>query len=228
MSLPSRIAISFVVLLLSACAVQNAPITQQPMSVRPQPAAMPLPADGSIFQASQYRPLFEDKMPVRVGDILTVTIRENNQSSNAEDSKGQRNSSIAGGIDANLSLPFFSGALEKKLAGASLNGTGSAGESGKTSSTNASSFSSSISVTVIDVYPNGNLLVSGEKQMKINSEHEFIRLSGVVNPRDIKQGNMVESTRLADARIEQLNQGRARAYNEAGWLQKIFLSVLPF
>ena len=228
MSLPSRIANSLIILLLSACAVQSAPITQQPMSVRPQPVAIPLPADGSIFQASQYRPLFEDKMPVRVGDILTVTIRENNKSSNQEDSKGQRNSSVAGGIDANLSLPFLSDVLEKKLAGASLNGKGSASENGKTSSTNTSSFSSSISVTVVDVYPNGNLLVSGEKQMKINSEHEFIRLSGVVNPRDIKQGNIVESTRLADARIEQLNQGRGRAYNDTGWLQKIFLSVLPF
>jgi flagellar L-ring protein precursor FlgH len=72
------------------------------------------------------------------------------------------------------------------------------------------------------------LLVSGEKQMKINSEHEFIRLSGVVNPRDIKQGNTVESTRIADARIEQLNEGRGRAYNDTGWLQKVFLSVLPF
>ncbi|MFD2448404.1 flagellar basal body L-ring protein FlgH [Vogesella fluminis] len=114
------------------------------------------------------------------------------------------------------------------MGGASLNGSGSASESGSSSNTNSSSFNTSITVTVIDVYPNGNLLVSGEKQMKINGEHEFIRLSGVINPRDIKQGNNVESTRMADARIEQINQGRSRAYNDTGWLQKIFLSLLPF
>lgn len=157
-----------------------------------------------------------------------MTINESTKSSNKEDSAGQRNSSVNGSIASNLALPFFPGSLEKKLAGTTLSGSGTASEQGKTSSNNSSSFSASITVTVIDVYPNGNLLVSGEKQIKINSEHEFVRLSGVVNPRDIKQGNTVESTRVADARIEQINDGRSRVYNDTGWLQKIFLSVLPF
>lgn len=216
------------VVLLAACAVQTAPITHQPMVARPQPQPIQLPADGSIFQAANYRPIFEDQVPVRVGDILTVTIQENNQSSSKEDTVGNRSASINSGINANLSLPFFPGALQGRLAGTQLSGTGSASETGKSSNANTSTFTSSITVTVIDVYPNGNLLVSGEKQMKINGEHEFIRLSGVVNPRDIKQGNTLASTRIADARIEQINQGRSRDYNEAGWLQKIFLSVLPF
>lgn len=216
------------VLLLSACAVQAPPITQQPMAMRPQPLPLQLPSDGSIFQAASYKPMFEDQVPVRVGDILTVTIQENNQSSSKEDTSGKHTGSVDSSISASLALPFLPGSIEKKLAGTSLSGTSSASETGKTSNANTSTFSSSITVTVIDVYPNGNLLVSGEKQMKINSEHEFIRLSGVVNPRDIKQGNTVESTRMADARIEQINQGRSRAYNETGWLQKVFLSVLPF
>lgn len=220
--------IALALLSLAGCSTQSAPITHQPMSVRPQPLPMAMPTDGSIFQTSNYKPFFEDQTPVRVGDLLTVQIRESTTSSNKEDSAGQRNSSINGSIAANLSLPFFSGAVERKLAGTSLSGSGTASEQGKTSSNNSSSFNSSITVTVVDVYPNGNLLVSGEKQMKINSEHEFIRLSGVVNPRDIKQGNTVESTRIADARIEQLNEGRGRAYNDTGWLQKVFLSVLPF
>lgn len=216
------------VLTLAGCASQSAPITQQPMSVRPQPSPMAMPSDGSIFQTINYKPFFEDQTPVRVGDLLTVSINERTTSSNKEDSAGQRNSSVNGSIASSLALPFFPGALEKKLAGTTLSGTGTASEQGKTSSNNTSSFSASITVTVIDVYPNGNLLVSGEKQIKINSEHEFVRLSGVVNPRDIKQGNTVESTRVADARIEQINDGRSRVYNDTGWLQKIFLSVLPF
>lgn len=215
-------------LFAAGCSTHSAPITHQPMSIRPQPAPMAVPADGSIFQVSNYKPFFEDQTPVRVGDLLTVQINESTTSSNKEDSAGQRNSTIAGSIASTLALPFFSGAVEKKLAGTSLNGSGNASEQGKTSSNNSSSFSASITVTVIDVYPNGNLLVSGEKQIKINNEHEFVRLSGVVNPRDIKQGNTVESTRVADARIEQINDGRSRIYNDTGWLQKIFLSVLPF
>ncbi|MFC3533561.1 flagellar basal body L-ring protein FlgH [Vogesella facilis] len=216
------------VLLLAACSTQAPPITQQPMSLRPQgqPAAV-LP-QGSIFQSASYQPFFEDKVPLRVGDILTVTISESSTSSNKEDSAGNRSSSIDGSIGASLSLPFVPGALEKKLAGTSLSGSGSASDSGKTSSSNSSRFQATITVTVIDVYPNGNLLVSGEKQVKVNSEHEFVRLSGVVNPRDIAQNRTIESTRLADARIEQVNQGRSRWYNDVGWLQKIFLSVMPF
>ncbi|MFN4237970.1 MAG: flagellar basal body L-ring protein FlgH [Vogesella sp.] len=198
------------------------------MSVRPQPVPMAMPSDGSIFQVSNYKPFFEDQTPVRVGDLLMVQINERTSSSNKEDSSGQRNSSINGSIAGSLALPFFPGAIEKKLAGTSLSGSGTASEQGKSSSNNTSSFNASITVTVIDVYPNGNLLVSGEKQIKINGEHEFVRLSGVVNPRDIKQGNTVESTRVADARIEQLNDGRSRLYNDTGWLQKVFLSVLPF
>lgn len=213
---------------IAGCATQSAPITHQPMSVRPQPAPMAMPSDGSIFQLGSYKPFFEDQTPVRVGDLLTVQINERTSSSSKEDSAGQRNSSVEGGISSSLNLPFFPGAVEKRLAGAALSGSGRASEQGKTSSSNNSSFSASITVTVVDVYPNGNLLVSGEKQIKINSEHEFVRLSGVVNPRDIKQGNTVESTRVADARIEQITEGRSRLYNDTGWLQKVFLSVLPF
>lgn len=215
-------------LTMVGCTTQSAPITHQPMSLRPQPQPSAMPSDGSIFQVSNYKPFFEDQTPVRVGDLLTVSISESTTSSNKEDSAGQRNSSISGSIASDLALPFLPGSLERKLAGTTLSGTGKASEQGKTSSNNSSSFSASITVTVIDVYPNGNLLVSGEKQIKINSEHEFVRLSGVVNPRDIKQGNTVESTRIADARIEQINDGRSRFYNDTGWLQKIFLSVMPF
>lgn len=215
-------------LLLAACSTQTPPITQQPMSLRPQSQPVAISPQGSIFQAGSYQPFFEDKVPLRVGDILTVTISESSTSSNKEDSAGNRQSSINGSIGASLSLPFVPGALEKKLAGTSLTGSGSASESGKSSSSNSSRFQATITVTVIDVYPNGNLLVSGEKQVKINSEHEFVRLSGVVNPRDIAQNRTIESTRLADARIEQINQGRSRSYNDVGWLQKIFLAVMPF
>lgn len=214
--------------LVAGCAVQQPSIVQQPTTARPQPMPAAVPADGAIFQAGSYKPFFEDRTPVRVGDILTVSIEEKTQSSSSETSEGSRSASVKGSIDANLQLPFFSGYLENRLAGTSLNGSGSASQNGKGKNSSSSSFSSSISVTVIDVLANGNLMVSGEKQMRINDELEFIRLSGVVNPRDIKTGNTVSSTRLADARLEQINQGTNRLYNETGWLQRFFLSVLPF
>lgn len=223
-----RLAMALALCALSACAVQAPSIVQQPVSVRPQSVPMSVSANGSIFQQASFRPLFEDRMPVGVGDILTVQIEENTRSSLSEESKGSRDASIKGGIDASINIPFFSDYLENKLGGTSLNGSGAASRNGKGSNTNVSSFNSSISVTVTDVLANGNLAVSGEKQMKINEELEVVRLSGVINPRDIKKGNVVSSTRMADARIEQVNQGSNRLFNQTGWLSRFFLTILPF
>ena len=215
-------------LLLAACASQQPSIVAQPVSARPQPVPQALPATGPTFPNANYRPMFEDRVPVRVGDILTVQIEEKTQASLSEESKGSRNASIAGGIDAGINLPFFPGYIENKLGGAAFNGSGEASRNGKGSNTNTSSFNSSITVTVIDALPNGNLMVSGEKQMRINEELQVVRLSGVVNPRDIKAGNFVSSTRVADARLEQVNEGSNRLYNQTGWLGRFFLSILPF
>lgn len=80
-------------------------------------------------------------------------------------------------------------------------------------------------------------MVSGEKQVRINGELEYIRLSGIVNPRDIKpysydkglqQGYYVSSTRLADARIEQQGEGNNNRFAQPGWLTRFFMTISPF
>ena len=85
-----------------------------------------------------------------------------------------------------------------------------------------------ITVTVIEVYPNGNLLVSGEKQMGLKEGEEFIRFSGVVNPNTISGLNTVSSTQVADARIEYKANGYIDSAQVMGWLARFFLTVLPF
>jgi flagellar L-ring protein precursor FlgH len=214
--------------LLAGCSVSSPPIVHQPMTARPQPIPTSMPANGSIFQASTSRPLFEDRRPSRVGDTLTVTIEEKTATSNSETGSNERKASSSNTINAGLSLPFLTPYLTGKLAGTSLGSTGDTKLDTKAGNRLSSSFNSRITVTVIDVLPNGNLLVSGEKQTRINSDSEFIRLSGVVNPRDIQAGNVVSSTKLADARVEQQSEGTQRSFMEPGWLTRFFLSVLPF
>ena len=85
-----------------------------------------------------------------------------------------------------------------------------------------------ITVTVTDVMPNGNLLVSGEKQMGINQGTEYIRFSGVVNPRTVSGSNTVPSTLVADARIEYTAKGYIDEAQHMGWMQRFFLNVMPF
>ncbi|MFB1028808.1 MAG: flagellar basal body L-ring protein FlgH, partial [Thauera sp.] len=89
-------------------------------------------------------------------------------------------------------------------------------------------FNGTITVTVIDVYPNGNLLVSGEKMVAINQGNEFIRFSGVINPNNVTTANTVQSTQVADARIEYRGSGFIDESNTMGWLQRFFVAIMPF
>ena len=89
-------------------------------------------------------------------------------------------------------------------------------------------FTGTITVTVIDVFANGNLLVSGEKQVGINHGSEFIRFSGVVNPNNITSANSVNSVQVADARVEYRGSGQIENAQNMGWLSRFFLNVLPF
>ncbi|HTY99110.1 MAG TPA: flagellar basal body L-ring protein FlgH, partial [Rhodocyclaceae bacterium] len=89
-------------------------------------------------------------------------------------------------------------------------------------------FTGSLAVTVIEVYPNGNLLVSGEKMLGLKEGEEFIRFSGVVNPTTITGSNTVQSIQVADARIEYKANGFIDSAQAMGWLSRFFLSFMPF
>lgn len=217
---------------LSGCMTPPPTIVQQPLSARPiqQPNAQQ--GNGSIFQARAGQGLFADRVPSQVGDILTVVIEERANISSSENSSGSRSASAAARAP-NVSIPFFSNYLERKTRGLSLDINGEVENEGSGSSSASSSFNTNITVTVIDVLPNGNLQVSGEKQVKMNGDMQFIRLSGVVNPRDVKTdtrlgGNVVSSLKMADARIEQVNRGNNNLFAQPGWLTRFFMTVLPF
>ncbi|WP_434634699.1 flagellar basal body L-ring protein FlgH [Chromobacterium sp. CV08] len=213
--------------LLAGCAVQEPQLVQGPTTARPQPRPVGLPANGSIFQAASYRPMFQDAMPVQVGDTLQITIQENSSTSQSEQTTDTRTSALTSNITAGVKIPFLPSGLAGGLGGTNFNSSGSANNTGKGNNQVATSFISSITVTVIDVLANGNLVVSGEKMVRINSDTESIRLSGVVNPRDVAPDRTVSSLKLADARVEQQTKGNNRLYNEPGWLSKFFMSLLP-
>ncbi|RPI42701.1 MAG: flagellar basal body L-ring protein, partial [Betaproteobacteria bacterium] len=99
---------------------------------------------------------------------------------------------------------------------------------GKGEASNNNDFTGTITVTVVDVLPNGNMQVSGEKQIGINQGSEFIRFSGVVNPSTITNGNVVSSAQVADARIEYRANGYIDEAQVMGWLARFFLTFLPF
>lgn len=210
--------------LLNACVAPQSVITQ-PTSARAQPAVVTAANNGAIFQPGTARLLFEEPNARRVGDILVVTIEETLSAANKANSSTNRNGSFT--LKGSADVPYLPSAITKLFnATADLSSTNTFAGKGETNSTNT--FKGSIAVTVTDVLPNGNLAVGGDKQIVVNGYNNVLRFTGVVNPNDVKAGNTVSSTRVADARIEQVGQGAINDANTVGWMQRFFLSVWPF
>jgi flagellar L-ring protein precursor FlgH len=130
--------------------------------------------------------------------------------------------------DTKFAVPEIQGVPGKFIQGASVVATSSNEFEGGGSSGSDNTFTGTITLTVIEVLPNGNLVVSGEKQLGINQGSEFVRVSGVVNPINILPGNVVLSTLLADARLEYRGTGYIDEAQNMGWLARVFQVILPF
>jgi len=229
--LPTRAALRgtvlFLSLLASGCAMDGVVTVREPTTARPeQPlrvAAIERPATaGAIFGSDTYVPLFEDRRARRVGDTLVVTITENLSATRSSDTSSQRTGSNS------LAVPKLFGLPGKFVQGDSLTASSDNKFEGKGATSSANTFSGTITVTVVEVLPNGNLVVSGEKQVGVNRDSQTIRLSGVVNPAQIVSGNSITSTQIADARIDYRGKGAIDEAQTMGWLARFFLSVLPF
>ena len=194
-----------------------------PMSVRPIPP-QPVPSyanGGAIYQPATYRPLMEDHRARNVGDVITININEKVSASKSANSTANR----AGSMDFVVPDAQIGG---RGIKGGSLSATSKNDFEGKGDSAANNVFTGQITVTVVEVLPNGNLLVSGEKQIGINQGSEFVRLSGVVDPRYILAGNVVSSTQVADARLEYRGAGYIDEAQTLGWLSRAFMTVMPF
>lgn len=209
-------------LLLAGCASTPPTALHQPMSARPAPAAENVAANGSIFLGAAGRSLFEDRRARLVGDTIIVNIVERNTASAKSNTKADRESSISASVDTLNRLPG------KSLVGLGLGATSANAFDGSGESAANNVFTGTIAATVTEVLPNGNLLVSGEKQVAINQGKEYIRFSGVINPHTITAANTVNSSQVADARIEYKGTGYPNETQNMGWLARFFLNVLPF
>lgn len=206
---------------LSGCATVPESIVQMPTTVKPQQAVVSMPANGAIFQAAAYRPLFEDRRARLVGDILTITINEKTSAGKSAASSSSKTGSVNFAVPTVVGLPFKT-FQDSKLAASSA--TKSEDKDAGSASNN---FTGTIGVTVVEVLANGNLVVSGEKQVALDKGAEFIRFSGVVSPDTIATGNIVSSTLVADARVEYRTNSRIDKAELMGLLARFFFSFLP-
>lgn len=210
--------------LLAGCAWNTPPATvHQPMTARPTPVRDQYDNPGAIYQADSARlALFQDIRARWVGDIITIVLEEKTSASKRSSGAASRTGSTE------LSVPVYDELPLGGLEGTSIDASSSVDFEGEGDAASNNAFTGRLGVTVIEVLENGNLLVSGEKQVTINQGTEFIRFSGVINPAYIKPDNSVSSTRVADARLEYRGTGYVSEAQTMGWLSRLFMTVSPF
>ena len=184
-------------------------------------AAAPANPTGAIFQADRYRPLFEDHRARIVGDTVTVSIVEKVSAVQKSTSTVDRADSVKADLAA---VPFLKATA---LTRASAAGSSTNSFSGKGTVESSNDFSGTITATVVQVLPNGHLIVSAEKQIGVNANVDVLRFSGQVDPRAIAPGNTVASTQIANVRIEQRGRGQQAEAQSMGWLARFFMNLMP-
>ncbi|MDD2880935.1 MAG: flagellar basal body L-ring protein FlgH [Rhodoferax sp.] len=182
------------------------------------------PASGSLFQKASYRPAFEDPRARAVGDNITIQIIEKVTASQVSKSTANRSSTGSTSVSA---FPLVSPQdLINLKAGVSTNSAQDFAGKGGTESANT--FYGTITATVVEVLPNGHLMVAGDKQIGVNQNVDVMRFSGTIDPRLIQPGNLINSTQVANARMESKGRGAQAEAQTVGWLTRFFFSFLPF
>lgn len=173
------------------------------------------PESGAIFQSSRNYNFYGDTVALNVGDVLTVTLKESTRASKNAETKINKDSDIS------LIEPTILGRNDFGIATSIKN---ERDFNGKAEADQSNSLAGSITVTVIEVLPNGVLKVRGEKWLSLTNGDEYVRLTGLVRPQDIDPGNIVASSRIADARIAYGGTGDFDQANQMGWLARFFNS----
>jgi flagellar L-ring protein precursor FlgH len=205
-------------LALAGCSATPTSIVQRPTSNRPAMAELAPASNGAIYQSASYRPMFEDRRARHIGDTLTIAIVEKTAAVKAGASSGNKSGSVS------FSTP---GLAQGRLGGTvAANAANKFADGDNQSASNT--FTGTIGVTVTEVLPNGNLIVTGEKQVAMNKGIEFIRFSGMINPDTIQTGNTVSSTVVADARVEYRTNSQIDRAEMTAMASRFFQSLLPF
>ncbi len=213
---------------LVACVVHQPPTPGDPYYA-PVLQPRPMPDDtvnGSLYRENIAMNLYGDTKAMRVGDIITVVLQERTSSSKSATVEITKDNETTA---PNATNNIFGLGHRTEILSRILNTSLEREFTGEAEADQSNRLAGNISVTVVDIYPNGTLVVRGEKWITLNRGSEYIRISGLVRPGDVNPDNTLLSTRLANARIEYSGTGELADSQQAGWLTRFFNSpVWPF
>ncbi|MFT6329853.1 MAG: flagellar L-ring protein precursor FlgH [Bermanella sp.] len=177
--------------------------------------------DGSLFNKAMANSLYSDVKARRVGDIITVRLSENTNASKSAGTTTSKESTV----DINPIIGLGGNVINIGKDSIQLGVDSSSDFSGDAQANQSNSLTGNISVTVVEVLPNQNLIIRGEKWLTLNNGDEYIRLTGVIRAADISPSNQIQSTKIANARIQYSAKGSFSQSQEKGWLTKFFSST---
>ncbi len=221
---PIQLVIALIIsVALQACtAVVGVQPGKYPPSMPSQTEAAPV-EDGGLYRPASSMSLFTDVKARRVGDMITVVLNESTQASKSASTDASKDTTIDTGTPTLVGTTvtrnmqeILSNQVETEQ---SFTGSGSSSQSNQ--------LSGSITVTVAEVYPNGNMLVRGEKWLTLNQGEEYVQVTGIVRPADIAADNSIPSFKVADARITYSGNGAVANANKPGMLARLFLKFWP-
>lgn len=227
-----KLLIPLVGVLLTGC-MSTETLVQQPAQmndpyyapIMPEEPSEPVVESGSLFRTQFSDDIYADTKAKRVGDIISVELQENTQASKNAKTEFGRDQAY------NLNPVVGLGGNNVNIGGDSIQlGVDSSNAfKGDSKSDQSNSLSGTISVSVLKVFANGNLLVRGEKWIALNTGQEYLRLTGIIRQQDISSTNSIASTKIANARIEYNGTGSFQNGQQPGWISRFFASTAwPF
>ncbi len=221
MSILSTISILYCVLLFSGCATS-------PSAKLPElPPKYVYEVDGESNAGTQNSlwndnvNIFEDRKASRLNDIVTINVVESLSGSGTADTSTSRESTADIGLDNVL------GPLSTNLTPA-VKGSAASDFSGSGDTNREGSLVATLTARIVEVLPNGNLILSGRKELTINDERQILVLTGMVRPDDISSSNIVLSSSLADARVYYVGDGVIHDKQKQGWAIRALDKIWPF
>lgn len=232
----ARLAVLGLPLLLMACTNNINDIGREPnmtpvgAGLNPQlvpivstpPPKVVYRGDKSLWQDAS-ADLFKDRRALNVGDVLTVKISIRDKAELDNETNRKRDSNINLGVDASAS-----DGVTDVSANAAATSKAVTESKGKGEINRRESIDLQVAAIVTDILPNGNLVISGSQEVRVNFEMRVLQVSGIVRPRDISADSTVSYDRIAEARIAYGGRGRLNEVQQPGWGQQLVDMVYPF
>jgi flagellar L-ring protein precursor FlgH len=182
----------------------------------------------SLWNPVNCRAMTSDKKAQAIGDILTILIQENNGATRQNNTTTSKKTSVNAALASLLYSPANSGLLTKKGALPAASWTSDAEFNGGGSINNAETITAQMAVRVVDILPNGNMVVEGQLRTDFSGEKQDAVVRGTVRPDDVAANNTLYSYNIADATIQFISKGTLTDSQRKGWLTKFWDKLTPF